>query len=86
MGSYEDKYIQWTTLRQQWDQDVHERTKLGIKDSKKHLVLKYQSCLHIYIQEEMEFLDISLLGTTYQYAAKIEQKFKQKKRDFGSAN
>ena len=41
MGSYEDKYIQWTTLRQQRDQDVHEltnllhtlRTKLGIKDS-----------------------------------------------------
>ena len=34
----------------------------------------------------MEFLDISSLGMTYQYAAKIEQKFKQKKRDFGSAN
>ena len=94
MGSYEDKYIQWTTLRQQRDQDVHEltnlfhtlRTKLGIKDSEKHLVLKYRSCLHRYIQEEMEFLDISSLGTTYQYAAKFEQKFKQKKRDFGSVN
>ena len=34
----------------------------------------------------MDFLDISSLGTTYQYAAKIEQKFKQKKRDFRSAN
>jgi hypothetical protein len=34
----------------------------------------------------MEFLDISSLGTTYRYAAKIEQKFKQKKRDFGSMN
>jgi hypothetical protein len=34
----------------------------------------------------MEFLDISSLGTTYRYAAKIEHKFKQKKRDFGSAN
>ena len=94
VGSYEDKYIQWTTLRQQRDQDVHEltnlfhtlRTKLGIKDSEKHLVLKYRSCLHRYIQEEMEFLDISSLGTAYRYAAKIEQKFKQKKRDFGSAN
>ena len=32
----------------------------------------------------MEFLDISSLGTTYQYAAKIEQKFKQKKWDFAS--
>ena len=34
----------------------------------------------------MEFLDISSLGTTYRYAAKIEHKFKQKKRDFGSMN
>ena len=41
VGSYENKYIQWITLRQQRDQDVHEltnmfhtlRTKLGIKDS-----------------------------------------------------
>jgi hypothetical protein len=43
-------------------------------------------CLHKYIQDEMEFLDISSLGTTYRYAVKIEQKFKQKKRDFGSVN
>ena len=34
----------------------------------------------------MEFLNISSLGTTYRYAVKIEQKFKQKKRDFGFAN
>ena len=40
----------------------------------------------MYIQEEMDFLDISSLGTTYWYAAKIEEKFKQKKRDFGFAN
>eukprot|EP00253_Pinus_taeda_P014786 PITA_14786 len=39
-----------------------------------------------YIQEEMEFLNISSLGMAYRYAVKIEQKFKQKKRDFGSAN
>ena len=61
-------------------------TKFGIKDSEKNLVLKYHSFLHIYIHQEMEFLDISSLGTAYRYAAKIEQKFKQKKRDFGSAN
>jgi hypothetical protein len=61
-------------------------TKLGIKDSEKNLVMKYCSCMHRYIQEEMEFLDISSLGTTYRYGDKIEQKFKQKKRDFGSAN
>jgi hypothetical protein len=62
------------------------RTKLGIKYSEKHLVLMYRSCLHRYIQEEMEFLDISLLAAAYRYAAKIEHKFKQKKRYFGYAN
>ena len=49
-------------------------------------MLKYHNFLHRYIQEEIEFLNISSLGATYQYAAKIEQKFKQKKQDFGSAN
>ena len=81
-------------VEQQRDQDVHEltnlfhtmRTKLGIKDSEKHLVLKYHSRLHIYSQEEMEFLNIYSLGTAYRYATKIEQKFKQEKRDFGSVN
>ena len=34
----------------------------------------------------MEFLNISSLGTTYRYVANIEKKFKQKKRDIGSAN
>jgi hypothetical protein len=60
-------------LRQGRDQDVSEftnvfhtlRTKLGIKDSEKHLVLKYHDCLHKYIQDEMEFLDISSLGCTH---------------------
>ena len=93
MGSYEDKYIQWTTLRQQKDQDLHElmnllhtlRANLGIKDSERNLVLKYRGCLHKHIQQEMEFLDITSLVTAYRYATKIEQKFKQKKQDFGSA-
>jgi hypothetical protein len=73
LGSYEEKYIQWTMMWQQRDKDVHELTnlfhtlctKLGIKYSEKHLVLKYRNCLHRYIQEEMEFLNISSLGTTY---------------------
>jgi hypothetical protein len=35
----------------------------------------------------MEFLDISSLGVAYQYAFKIDQKFKkQNKREFGFAN
>eukprot|EP00253_Pinus_taeda_P034976 PITA_34976 len=92
--SYQDKYIKWTTLRQGRDQDMPEftnifqtlRTQLGIKVSELHLVLKYHGFLHRYIQEVMEFLNISSLSTTYRYAIKIEQKFKQKKQDFGSAN
>ena len=71
-------------LRQQRYQDVHELTnllhtlctKLGIKDSVKILVLKYHIYLHKYIQEEMDFLDISSLGMTYRYAAKVEKIFK----------
>jgi hypothetical protein len=46
--SYDDLYTKWTTLRQERDQEVSEftnifdtlRTKLGIKDSERHLVLK----------------------------------------------
>jgi hypothetical protein len=87
VGSYEDQYTRWTTLRQERDQTVPDftnifhtlRTKLGIKDSERHLVLKYHGCLHRYIQTEMEFLDIASLGTTYRYVVKIEQKFKQKR-------
>jgi len=40
------------------------------------MVLKYHGCLHKYIQEEMDFLDISSLGEEYQYSSKIELKFK----------
>jgi hypothetical protein len=91
MGSYDDLYTKRTTLRQERDQAVPDftnifhtlRTKLGIKDSKRPLVLKYLGTLHRYIQTEMEFLDISSLGATYRYAIKIEQKLKQKMRQFG---
>jgi hypothetical protein len=95
VGNYEDQYMRWTTLRQERGQAVLEftntfhtlRTKLGIKDSERHLVLKYRGALHRYIQTEMDFLDISSLGAAYRYVVKIEQKFKhQNKREFGSAN
>jgi hypothetical protein len=60
---------------------------MDIKDSERHLVLKYCGALHRYIQTEMDFLDISSLGAAYRYAIKIEQKFKQQnKKEFGSAN
>jgi hypothetical protein len=94
VGSYEDQYSRWTTLCQERDQTIPDftnifhtlRTKLGIKDSERHLVLKYHGCLHRYIQTEMEFLDITSLGVTYRYVVKIKQKFKQKQREFGYAN
>ena len=77
--SYQEKYIPFT-------KNFHTlHTQLGIKDSDLHLVLKYYGCLHRYIQEDMEFLNISSLGMAYQYAITIEQNFKQKKRDFGFA-
>ena len=80
VGSYDDQYTRWTTLRQERDQAVPEFTnvfhtlctKLGIKDSERHLALKYRGCLHKYIQTEMEFLDISSLGAAYRDAIKIE--------------
>ena len=89
--SYEDQYTRWTTLCQERDQIVPDFTnifhtlctKLGIKDSEQHLVLKYRSCLHRYNQTKMDFLDITSLGTTYGYATKIEKKFKQKRQKFG---
>jgi hypothetical protein len=94
VGSYEDQYTRWTTLCREREQTVPDLTnifhtlctKLGIKESKQHLVLKYCGCLHRYIQTEMEFLDITSLGMAYRYVVKIEHKFKQKRREFGSAN
>jgi hypothetical protein len=50
------------------------------------MVLKYRGALHRYIQTKMEFLDISSLGAAYRYAVKIEQKLKQKTRQFGPGN
>jgi hypothetical protein len=86
--NYDDQYMRWTTLCQKRDQMVPDYTnifhtlhsKLGIKDSEWHLVLKYRSGIHRYIQTEMDFLDISSLGVAYQYVVKIEQKFKQQSK------
>jgi hypothetical protein len=83
--NYHDQYMRWKTLRQKKDQMVPEYTnifhtlcsKMGIKDSERHLVLKYRSVLHRYIQKNMDFLDISSLGVFYRYAVKIEKKFMQ---------
>ena len=55
-------------------------TKLFLKDSEQHLILKYRSGLHWYIQTDMEFLKISSLGYSYWYAIKIEEKFRPKNK------
>ena len=91
---YDYLYTKWTTLQQERDQEVPDFTnifhslctKLGIKYSERHLVLKYRGALHRYIQTEMEFLYISSLGTTYQYTIKIVQNIKQKMRHFAPGN
>ena len=83
VGSYDDQYINWTIMHQERDQAVSEytnkfytlRTNMGIKDSQRNLILKYRSGLHRYIRTEMDFLDISSLGTASRYAVKIEEKF-----------
>jgi hypothetical protein len=50
------------------------------------MVLKYHGALHRFIENKMEFLDISSLGTAYGYVVKIKQKLKQKTRQFGPGN
>jgi hypothetical protein len=63
VGNYDDQYMRWTTLHQERGQEVSEftntfhtlHTKLGIKYSERHLVLKYHGALHRYIQTEMDF-------------------------------
>jgi hypothetical protein len=88
VGNYEDQYMRWTKLRQERGQAVAEFTntfhtlctKLGIKDSERHLVLKYHGALHRYIQTQMDFMDISSLSAAYRYAVKIEQKFKHQNK------
>jgi hypothetical protein len=71
--------MRWATLRQERGQAVLEFTntfhtlctKLGIKDSNRHLVMNYRGALHRYIQTEMDFLDISSLGIAYRYVVKM---------------
>jgi hypothetical protein len=85
IGNYEDQYMRWTTLQKERGKIVMDftntfhtlHTKMGIKDSKRNLVLKYHGALQRYIQTKMDFLDISSLDITYRYVVKIEHKFKQ---------
>ena len=54
--------------------EQHAQT-LGIKNSERHLILKYRSGLHQYIRTKMDFLKISSLGSSYRYVVKIKEKF-----------
>jgi hypothetical protein len=89
--SYDDLYTKWTTLRQERDQAVPEftnifhtlRTKLGIKYSERHLVLKYRGGLHRYIQAEMDFLDISSLGAPIDMSSKSSKSLNKRCDNLG---
>jgi hypothetical protein len=91
---FDDLYTKWTKLWKERNKAVIEftnifhtlHTKMGIKYSERHLVLKYHGALHKYIQNKMEFINISSLGAAYQYVVKIEQKLKQKTRQFWLGN
>ena len=52
--------------------------RLGIQEEEKSLVLKYVSGLSPYIQQEMEFMTISMLADAFHYSIKIEAKKKAK--------
>jgi hypothetical protein len=95
IDKYEYYFMRWNTLQKEKRQTTPEftntfhtfHTKLGIKDSKRHLVMKYHGDLHRYIQIEMDFLNISSLGVSYRYAVKIKHKFgHQHKWEFRSTN
>ncbi len=85
VDNYEDQYMRWTTLWQEKSQTVSKftnnfhtlHTKLGIKYSKRHLVLKYQGGKLKYIQDAIDFEDLPSLHMAYQYSFKIEQKLKK---------
>jgi hypothetical protein len=47
-------------------------SKLGIQYYERHLVLKYHSGLHGYIQTKMDSMDTSSLGVVSRYVVKIE--------------
>ena len=52
--------------------------RLGIQEEEKWLVLKYVNGLFPYIQQEMDFLIVSMLADAFHYANKLEAKQKGK--------
>jgi hypothetical protein len=52
------------------------RSKLGIKDYERHLVLKYHSGIHRYIQIEMQSKSVYISWTSPHYAFLINMQSK----------
>ena len=65
-------------------------TKIGIRHTERHQVLKYRNRLHRYIQvhpDSDRIVYIQSLRVAYRYAVKIEDKLKHKgKMESGPAN
>ena len=53
---------------------------LGIQEEEKLLVPKYVNGLSLYIYQEMEFLNVSMLVDAFHYANNLESKQKGKAR------
>ena len=53
---------------------------LGVQEEEKFLVLKCVNSLSTYIQQEMEFLTVTMLADAFHYAIKLEAKQKGKAR------
>ena len=54
--------------------------RLSVQEEQKFLVLKYVIGLSLHIQQEMEFLTVSMLAHSFHYANKLEAKQKGKAR------
>ena len=54
--------------------------RLGVQEEEKLFVLKYVNGLSQYIQQEMEFLNVSTLTDAFHYTVKLEDKQKGKTR------
>ena len=48
--------------------------RIGVQEEEKLIVLKYINGLSPYIQQEMEFLTISMLVDAFYYSNKVEAK------------
>ena len=82
----EQQYNKWQELRKWKNQFVQSYTdelyrlmaRFGVQEEEKLFVLKYINGLSLYIQQEMEFMAVSMLADAFHYASKLEAKQKGK--------